>query len=191
MSTQRQPKGIPIGGQFAASAHDEATASLSGPLPRPPARRPNRRPSTISPYRDPQRHIIAGNLNVFDGGPDGALDLGVENVVDGQLSRGIAGRGAVESAREWAQMAEDAGAEEFRQGVEDAVAKLYASHDDPWRAALTKRASIEDREAWQKAVNESPSEAHTRGLMTGGIALAGTEDWWMLRDNPERTIAGA
>lgn len=29
MSTQRQPKGIPSGGQFAASAHDEAGASLA------------------------------------------------------------------------------------------------------------------------------------------------------------------
>lgn len=29
MSTQRHPKGIPSGGQFAASAHDEATAPLA------------------------------------------------------------------------------------------------------------------------------------------------------------------
>lgn len=31
MSTQRQPKGIPVGGQFAPSAHDEASSSLVGP----------------------------------------------------------------------------------------------------------------------------------------------------------------
>lgn len=28
MSTQRQPKGIPVGGQFAANSHDEADANL-------------------------------------------------------------------------------------------------------------------------------------------------------------------
>lgn len=30
--TQRQPKGTPVGGQFAASAHDEASSSLSAPV---------------------------------------------------------------------------------------------------------------------------------------------------------------
>lgn len=30
MSTQRQPKGVPIGGQFAESSHDEASAGLDG-----------------------------------------------------------------------------------------------------------------------------------------------------------------
>lgn len=32
MSTQRQPKGIPSGGQFAESAHDEASSSLAAPV---------------------------------------------------------------------------------------------------------------------------------------------------------------
>ncbi|MET4143782.1 hypothetical protein [Arthrobacter sp. UYCo732] len=211
MSPERQPKGIPAGGQFAATAHTEAGIVLEeqagsrlelpddGFLGRH-ARCPEPRPAEW----------------VF--GEDASVDAAVGTVMDGPLSRGVVNAQRREAFQAWHEWAMNRYLEtkspdymQFAMGLRTGVSSLYErrlAHYEPGldrfnqsgtpvyvadhavQISGTKRASIEDREHWRKLLKLTPDEAWHRGHLAAGLIVSGAEGYWGLRGDPDAAALG-
>jgi hypothetical protein len=207
----RQPKGIPTGGQFAATNHTEPGISLDSPAPHRlelpedgflgrHARCPEPRPSEW----------------VF--GQDASFDAVVGTVMDGPLSRGVVNaqrRTAFHAWHDWAMAraleTRDPDYMEFAMGLRTGVASLYERRMDHYQPGLdrfqhggtpvyvtdhavqvsgSKRASVEDREHWRKLLKHTPNEEWHRGHVAAGLILSGADGYWGMRDNPDSAMTG-
>lgn len=208
-SPSRQPKGVPVGGQFAAASHTEsgitldATAPTRLVLPRDPllgrhARCPEPRPAEW----------------VF--GRDECIDAAVGTVMDGPLSRGVVNaqrRAAFNAWHDWAEAkafeTKDPAYRDFAAGLRTGVAALYErrmGHYEPGmdrfklngaptyvadhalQVSGTKRTSGEDREHWRKLLKHAPTEEWHRGHVAAGLILSGADGYWGLRDDPDAAV---
>lgn len=162
------------------------------------------------------RTELRNTLAALDDGPNGALDLFVGSIVDGQLSRGTPGADGAGALTAWrieaATKAESTGDKryaDFKTGLEIAAIALMRSKlelDDPevgedekwsevWaqRAtalAQTKRAGKADRELWKFKLAMAANPAQARGMLVAAAALSGTDSWWGFRDSSDRTVLG-
>ncbi|GAA4032635.1 hypothetical protein GCM10023063_14920 [Arthrobacter methylotrophus] len=209
--SNRQPKGIPAGGQFAATTHTEpgvnlrAKASTELNLPEDTflgrhARCPEPRPDDW----------------VF--GEDASIDAAVGTVMDGPLSRGVVNaqrRNAFHAWHDWAMTraleTKDPAYDDFVMGLRTGAAALYERSMDHYDPSLdrfkpggtpvyvtdhalqisgTKRASFEDREHWRKLLKLTPSEAWHRGHLGAGLVLSGSDGYWGMREDPDATVLG-
>lgn len=207
----RQPAGVPVGGQFAATAHSEAGISLGRPsttqlvLPDDPflgrhARCPEPRPAE------------------WAFGEEASVDAAVGTVMDGPLSRGVVNAQRREAFHGWhdwamakAQETKDEAYEDFVMGLRTGAASLYERRLGHYQPGLdrfkhggtpvyvtdhaiqvsgTKRASFEDREHWRKLLKRTPSDAWHRGHLAAGLVLSGFDGHWGLRDDPEAVVIG-
>lgn len=100
----RQPQGIPAGGQFAASVHTEAKVSLA---PQPDSSW--RRTEAVTGLNTTQRRLVAASLEI-DGRTDRASTAGIS----GHISEFTYRKGVPSSPKAIAQ-------EELRQALELAV----------------------------------------------------------------------
>lgn len=212
MATHRVVRGVPEGGQFAATAHAEPNVTLgtspSTGLDLPEdgflgrhARCPEPRPAEW----------------VF--GEDDSIDAAVGTVADGPLSRGVVNaqrRNAFHAWHEWAMTraieTKDPAYDDFVMGLRTGVAALYERRMDHYDPSLdrfkpggtpvyaadhalqlsgTKRASAEDREHWRKLLKRTPSEAWHRGHLAAGLVLSGADGYWGMRENPDAAVIGA
>lgn len=181
------------------------------------SQRPSRKvPEQLNGSQLADRTELRRTLAALDGGPDGALDLFVGSILDGQLSRrtpGADGAGALMAWRiEAATKAASTGDEryaDFKTGLEiGAIALMHSKLDggDPgayghedWsearaqqatELARTKRASKGDRDLWQSKLQNAASDAESRGILVAAAVLAGTDSWWGFRDSTDRTALG-
>jgi hypothetical protein len=204
-------RGVPEGGQFAATAHTEPDLALGTPpasrlvLPEDGflgrhARCPEPRPEEW----------------VF--GRDECIDAAVGTVMDGPLSRGVANaqrRDAFHAWHEWAMTraleTKDPDYDDFVSGLRTGVAALYERRMDHYEPGMdrfkpggtpvyvadhalqisgSKRASAEDREHWRKLLKHTPSEAWHRGHLAAGLVLSGADSYWGMRENPDGVVLG-
>lgn len=100
----RQPKGIPAGGQFAATSHPESSLVLAAP-----ADKGWRSSDVIVELNRTQRRSVAASLEI-DGRPDRAAVAGI----GGHISEFQYRKGVPDSPKAKRQ-------EELRQALEDAV----------------------------------------------------------------------
>jgi hypothetical protein len=207
----RHPKGIPAGGQFAATTHTEPAISLDAPA--------------ISRLQLPEDGFLGRHARcpeprpaewVF--GEDASIDAAVGTVMDGPLSRGVVNaqrRGSLHLWHEWAMArameTRDPAYQDFAMGLRTGVAAMYErrmNHYDPsldrfkpggtpvyvadhaLQISGTKRASFEDREHWRKLLKRTPSEAWHRGHLAAGLVLSGADGYWGLRENSDAAVAG-
>lgn len=211
MTVSRQPEGIPIGGQFAATAHSEPDLALGSPGP-----------ARLVLPKDPflGRHASCPEPRpeewVF--GRDECVDAAVGTVMDGPLSRGVVNsqrRIAFHAWDEWATArtheTKDPAYQEFLYGLRTGVAALYERRMDHYDPSLdrfkpggtpaytadhalqisgTKRASAEDREHWRKLLQHTPSDAWHRGHLAAGLILSGADGYWGLREDPDAAVHG-
>jgi hypothetical protein len=173
-------------------------------------------PEQLDPSQLADRTDLREVLAAFDGGPDGALDLFVGSILDGQLSRGTPGASGADAIIAWrieaATQAESTGDKtytDFKTGVEIATVALMRSKLDPnapavdddekwsdvWgqaatELARTKRASKNDRALWQFKLQHASNPAQARGMLVAAAALSGTDSWWGFRDSSDRTMLG-
>jgi hypothetical protein len=145
---------------------------------------------------------------------DSAVDIFVDSIKEGHLSRGVPGRTRAEAASAWiadaSAMAQAHGGEvaEFRDGLRRGVVALYHEripYDGPLyelrgtaladaaRHALDlaekKRATKEEREFWRLTLRTA-SAAEGRGIFVAAAALSGTDAWWGFRDDPRAVMTG-
>lgn len=211
MTTNRVLRGVPEGGQFAATSHAEpdvtlgATPATGLSLPEDVflgrhARCPEPRPAEW----------------VF--GEDASIDAAVGTVADGPLSRGVVNaqrRNAFHAWHEWAMTraieTKDPAYDDFVMGLRTGVAALYERRMDHYDPSLdrfkpggtpvyvadhalqisgTKRASAEDREHWRKLLKRTPSEAWHRGHLAAGLVLSGADGYWGMREDPDAAVHG-
>jgi hypothetical protein len=207
----RQPKGIPVGGQFAATTHTEPGISLDGPAP--------------SRLELPEDGFLGRHARcpeprpaewVF--GDDASIDAAVGTVMDGPLFRGVVNarrRDAFNGWHEWAmaraQETKDPAYNDFVMGLRTGAAALYERRMDHYDPSLdrfkhggtpvyvadhalqisgTKRASFEDREHWRKLLKRTPSEAWHRGHLGAGLILSGADGYWGMRQDPDAAVLG-
>jgi hypothetical protein len=103
-TTARQPKGIPAGGQFAATSHPEPSLVLAAP-----ADKAWRSSDVIVGLNRTQRRSVAASLEI-DGRPDRAAVAGIS----GHISEFQYRKGVPDSPKAKRQ-------EELRQALKDAV----------------------------------------------------------------------
>lgn len=60
--------------------------------------------------------------------------------------------------------------------------------EQAFKTAATVRASRLGRERWMHRANDAPTENDWRGYIVAGSALAGTDAYWGLRDDPDALI---
>lgn len=207
----RQPKGVPVGGQFATTTHAEPNLSLSheaSPIQELPAdgflgwhaRCPEPRPEEW----------------VF--GEEASIDAAVGTVMDGPLSRGVINARRRTAFNTWhgcavdkAQESKNPAYEEFASGLRTGVSALYERRMDYYELGMdlfksngapvntanhalqlagTKRTSAEDREYWRKLLKRAPSESWHRGHLAAGLILSGADGYWGLRDDPDGAAIG-
>ncbi|QOT19528.1 hypothetical protein [Paenarthrobacter sp. YJN-5] len=207
----RQPKGIPTGGQFAATAHAEpdvilATTPAAG-LDLPEGAFLGRHARCPEPR--PEEWVF---------GEDASIDAAVGTVMDGPLSRGVVNaqrRDAFHAWHEWAMAraleTKDPAYDDFVAGLRTGVAALYESRMDHYDPSLdrfepggtpvyvadhalqisgTKRTSGKDREHWRKLLKHTPSGAWHRGHLAAGLVLSGADGYWGMRQHPEDAVHG-
>jgi hypothetical protein len=211
MSRHRVLRGIPEGGQFAATTHTEPDLALGTP----PATR-----LVLPEDGFAGRHARCPEPKPADWvfGRDECIDAAVGTVTDGPLSRGVANaqrRDAFHAWHEWAMTraieTKDPAYDDFVSGMRTGVAALYERRMDHYEPGLdrfkafgtpvyvadhalqisgTKRASAEDREHWRKLLKLTPSEAWHRGHLAAGLVLSGGDGYWGMRENPDAVVLG-
>ena len=203
LPTARQPRGIPIAGQFARTSHQPSGVHVSGPR--------------VSDTGFEGRH--SGQPDRAPGSFGGNnVDLVVDTVMSGPLSRGIASvgrRAALKSWHDWAQQCgEEAGGPDyadFASGLKTGTAALYEEHlgeDKPGpdcfdgdhipvavldlalQAAAKKRTSGDSREHWRRLLKHTPSGSWHRGHLAAGVILSGADGYWGMRESPEHAVKG-
>jgi hypothetical protein len=210
ISPSRQPAGVPIGGQFAAAAHTEAGITLGAPAA--PARLVLPRDPFLGKHASCPEPRPAGW--VF--GQDECIDAAVGTVMDGPLSRGVVNsqrRIAFHAWDDWADArareTRDPAYEDFLMGLRTGVASLYEGRMDHYDPSLdrfkhggtpvyvadhaiqisgSKRTSLEDREHWRRLLKRTPNDAWHRGHLAAGLILSGADDYWGLRDDPDKAV---
>lgn len=151
------------------------------------------------------------------GGDD--VDLAVDTVMSGPLSRGIASADRRQAVQTWHEWAQRRGAEtgdedyaEFAAGIKTGITALYESHlgeDKPdagrfdgdniptytidlaLQAAAKKRTTGQSREHWRRLLKHTPSESWHRGHLAAGVILSGADGYWGMRSDPEHAAKGA
>lgn len=146
------------------------------------------------------------------------VDLVVDTVMSGPLSRGIASvgrRAALQSWHDWAQQrgqeTGDPDYADFAAGIKTGAAALYEEHlgeDKPGhdrfdgdhitaavldlalQAAAKKRTSGDSREYWRRLLKHTPSESWHRGHLAAGVILSGADGYWGMRENAEHAVKG-
>lgn len=204
--TARQPRGIPSGGQFTATAHSEPEIALGG-HPSNPADLP------ADAFTGRQARCPEPRPDEWVFGENASIDAAVGTVMDGPLSRGVVNaqrRKAFNTWHEWAmnraRETKDPAYERFVMGLRTGVASLYErrmGHYEPGldrfheggtptyiadhalQVSGAKRTSFEDREHWRKLLKHTPDEAWHRGHLSAGLILSGADEYWGLRDDPD------
>lgn len=206
----RQPQGIPAGGQFASAMHSEAPVALPSPAPGVP-RLPQMPDGGFEGRLAGQPDVAPGRFG------DDDVDMYVDTVAYGPLSRGVASAARREAAQlwhEWALMSAretgDPDYEDFAEGIKTGITALYERHhpredvadrfekgtvlvyamDLALQTAGRKRASGEDREHWRQLLKHTPSESWHRGHLAAGIILSGADEYWGMRSDPVHAVKG-
>jgi len=207
----RQPKGIPSGGQFAATTHAEPGLTLAGPVA-------SRLDLPEDSFQGRHARCPEPRPDGWVFGEDASIDAAVGTVMDGPLSRGVVNaqrRGSFQLWHEWAmdryQETKEPDYMQFAMGLRTGVASLYERRMNHYEPGLdrfnqlgtpayvadhaaqvsgTKRTSFEDREHWRKLLKNTPDEAWHRGHLAAGLILSGADGYWGLRDDPDAAAIG-
>lgn len=167
-------------------------------------------PSSSRPAVDSRvdREDVAPSLAAFDE----HVDMFVDSIIEGHLSRGVAGRDRVAAAQAWVDLAatvDEEEAQDFRDGALRAAVAFYnekldyegpvamltgeeldRAGQESLAVALTKRASKQERETWRWMLPRATPAEH-RGMFVMAAALSGTDSWWGFRDHASQVVTGS
>ncbi|QOD05843.1 hypothetical protein [Pseudarthrobacter sp. BIM B-2242] len=169
----------------------------------------NRGKFTAVSHREPEAALTTGFDARYWGLPEsrpGSWVFGTSryaetaagSVVDGPLSRGVAGKDSLDSFRRWQDAAAGYGTAEgddFAAGLEDGLRALCRSDGSESAAELLDTAaSVPTTETarvnWMLGLKAAPTTAGYRGRLAAGVILSGSDQWWGISNDPDLAING-